>query len=478
MADPTLADGDPTVNVEIEQALLGCLLVNNKTYFEIAETVRPEDFSEAAHARIFDVIARTIEAGKPASPVSLNHIFADEDTLADVEGSKYLARLAGAAVNTWSAVHYADTVRRLALRRAVIKTAGELADNIEQLPFDAPASEPIEVAERQLSRLADRGAEKDLANYHEAANRALDQFEKAMNGEDAALTTGLPSLDRALSGGMHNSDLIILAGRSGMGKTGLAVNIAEATAKAHAVNPDDPRGAPVGIFSLEMTDDQLAARSIARESKVNVTQLRQGRMSKEQWSTVVQAAHTVGRLPIVVDDRAGLTIRQICTRARLMKRTHDVGLIILDHLGQIRLPGRVNRVHELEYAIQELKRLAKELDIPVLVLSQLSRQVEQRDDKRPVLSDLRDSGAVEQEADQVGFVYRDEYYLEGKEPDPRDGNKHLEWQSRMDDVRDKADIFLRKNRHGATASLKFRFDRRHMDWRELGDEPGQVEALL
>ena len=455
-------------NLEAEQALLGAMLVNNEAANLVTAFLLPEHFFLPVHGRIYDAVLRMIERGQIANPVTLKHYFERDEGLEDAGGGQYLARLAGSAVTVINAEHYGRTIHDLALRRALVGVGEEVVNDAYDSPPDQPASEQIETAEHKLYRLAEDGR-IDPGGQHFAAplTQAVHMIELAYK-RDSHLTgapTGLNDLDRLL-GGLHPSDLLILAGRPGMGKTALATNIAFNAASRYrpgggADGTQAIDGAKVAFFSLEMSAEQLATRILAEQTGISSDRLRRGEVRDIDFDRIVQASREMEGLPLFIDDSPALTIAGLRARARRLKRRHGISLIVVDYLQLMRPTTSVrlnNRVQEVTEITQGLKALAKDLNLPVLALSQLSRAVEQRDDKRPQLADLRESGSIEQDADVVMFIYRAQYYLARKEPDVEDAASHADWKEKMDKVHNKAEIIVAKQRHGPTDNIYLYFD--------------------
>ncbi len=456
-------------NLEAEQALLGALLLNNEAFNRVADFLKAEHFYLPVHGRLYATIGKLIDRGQIANPVTLKHMFEGDEALSEAGGAQYLARLAGSAVTIINAQHYGRTIHDLALRRALIGIGEEMVLNAYEATLDADANNQIESVEQKLFHLAEEGlAESGFKTFTESAASAISHIEAAYKHDHrlVGVTSGLADLDELL-GGLHASDLLILAGRPGMGKTALATTIAFNAAKAYRGEKDEMGrmrrvdGAVVGFFSLEMSAEQLATRVLAQEARIPSIHLRRGKISGDDFHRVVRASQEIERLPLFIDDTPQLTIPGLRARARRLKRQHDLSLIIVDYLQLMRPTDSArmnNRVQEISEVTQGLKALAKELNIPVIALSQLSRAVESRDDKRPQLADLRESGSIEQDADVVMFVYRESYYLQRQEPDPADSAKHAEWRERMDRIHRRADLIVAKQRHGPTDSVELDFD--------------------
>jgi replicative DNA helicase len=466
------ASGDYRVqphNLEVEQALLGAILVNNEAYSRISSFLLPEHFFEPLHSRIFEAARRLIERGQIATPITLKTYLETEVALAEVGGVQYLARLAGAAATIIHAEDYGRTIHDLALRRNLIRIGDEMIGKASQPSIEQPALEQIEEVEGQLFNLAETGQhEGGFQAFQTSVTEAVRNIEAAYkaDGKLTGVATGMRALDDKL-GGLHRSDLLILAGRPSMGKTALATNIAyNAARKFHALREsgEDPQGgdgAVVGFFSLEMSADQLATRLLAEAANIPSEKLRRGLLSRDEFQKLVLAAQELEEIPFFIDDTPALSIAALRTRARRLKRQHGLSLVIVDYLQLVRPSGRNrsdNRVQEVSEITQGLKALAKELDVPVLALSQLSRAVEQREDKRPQLADLRESGSIEQDADVVMFVYRAEYYHERKEP-TLDTPEHEKWQEEGEKMRGRAELIIGKQRHGPTGTAHLHFSK-------------------
>ncbi len=455
-------------NIEAEQQLLGAILTNNDTYDRIAALVRAEHFFDPVHARIFERCAARIQKNALASPVTLKPFFEDDPGLKELGGPAYLVRLAGAAISAYAARDYAQMIYDLAVRRELIALGRDIAARASKVEVDSEPSEQITEAEQRLYKLGEQGvAERGFQSFLKAAVEAVNVANAAYQrgGGLSGISTGLVDLDRKL-GGLHPSDLLILAGRPSMGKTSLATNIAFNVAKAYRRGrlPDGSEGAveggAVGFFSLEMSAEQLAARVLSEASEVPSEQIRRGDMTEAEFRRFVDAAKALESCPLYIDDTPALPISQVAARARRLKRTHGLDLLVVDYLQLLRGSAKDNRVQEVSEITQGLKAIAKELNIPVIALSQLSRQVENRDDKRPQLSDLRESGSIEQDADVVMFVYREEYYKEREKPGDHELEKMAAWQQVMEQVHGKAEVIIGKQRHGPIGSVELSFEGR------------------
>src|SRR3954469_6125797 len=425
----------PPANTEAEQALLGAMLINNAAYHRVAEFLLQEHFGNAVHGRIYAAIGKLIERGLIADPVTLKNLFDQDGALADIGGAQYLAHLVNAAVTIINAEHYGRTIHDLYLRRELITVGQDIVNEAFQHDLDDAATEQIERAESKLFELASSGqAEGGPQEFRVALTSAITMAQAAFkrDGKIVGVATGFTDLDKKL-GGLHPSDLIILAGRPSMGKTALATNIAfHAAKKYQPARGADGRidltkqaedGAVVAFFSLEMSAEQLATRILAEESGTSSDKIRRGEIRREDFDKFVMASQRLSSVPLFIDDTPALSVAALRTRARRLMRQHGLGLIVVDHIQLLRPSSQnramENRVQEISDITRGLKAIAKELEVPVLALSQLSRAVEQREDKRPQLADLRESGSIEQDADVVMFVYREQYYHERAEPKQR-----------------------------------------------------------
>jgi replicative DNA helicase len=453
-------------NVEAEQALLGAILVNNDAFDRVSDFLKPEHFSEELHRRIYDVASQLIRAGKIATPITLKTFLGEHD-LGGLTIPQYLARLAAEATSIINAEDYGRTIYDLAIRRDLILIGEDVVNAAYDAPVGASPREQIEEAERKLYSIAESGRyDGGFQRFSDALTLAVDMAAKAWerDGKLSGIATGLTDLDRQM-GGLQASDLLIIAGRPGMGKTALATNIAFNIAKAYEfrAKPDGTHetlnGGIVGFFSLEMSSEQLATRVIAEQSGVASYKIRRGDISEQEFHRIAEAARDMQSIPFYIDQTGGISIAQLTARARRLKRQRGLDVLVIDYL-QL-LSGSKSRsdsrVQELTEITTGLKALAKELNVPVVALSQLSRQVESRDDKRPQLSDLRESGSIEQDADVVMFVFREEYYLKNKQP--REGTEEfLTWQSDMERVHGRAEVIIGKQRHGPTGTIELAFE--------------------
>ncbi len=455
-------------NIEAEQALLGALLANNKTFEKISEFLRPEHFADPVHAKIFDVISKLITRGHVADVITLKNYFEQDGSLNEVGGHKYLIKLADSATPLTNAEYYARFIYDKYLRRELISTGFDIVNNAIKEDLDSDASEQIETAEKRLFDLANQGeTSTGFIDFSQALTDSIKRIEAAYQkeGKISGLPTGLDALD-AKTGGLNDSDLIIIAGRPAMGKTALATNIAYNVAEfiAHDKNtPAKNRG--VAFFSLEMSADQLASRILSTVTQTNNHKMRTGELDNAEFTRIAAAVRELENIPLYIDDTPGLNINNIRTRARRLKRNKGLGLIVIDYIQLINGTGSKktegNRVQELSEISRGLKILAKELQVPVIALSQLNRGVESRDDKRPIMSDLRESGSIEQDADIVMFVFRENYYIQNEEPKLKSGEtpEHLqkrldEWEARKRETQNLAEIIIGKQRHGPTGTIQ------------------------
>jgi len=458
----------PPHNLEIEQALLGAMLVNNEAAEQVREFLEPEHFFEPVHGRIFEAILRLIDRDHTADPVKLRPFFDNDEALKEVGGGAYLARLAAAAATIINAPDYARTVRDLAMRRALISVGNEMVNTAYDADLAHAGEQQLEEAESKLFDLAQTGSPTGGATpFRSALHDALESAEAAYKDPDkiSGVTTGLQSLNAQI-GGLHKTDLIVLAGRPAMGKTALATNIAFSAAKRWRDDREAgeelnrSRGAPVAFFSLEMAADQLAARIVSERAGIKSEEMRRGRLTDTQFEELTRAVAEIEDLPLFIDDTPALSIAALYTRARRLKRLHNIGLVVVDYLQLVHGSSRPeSRVQEISEITRGLKALAKKLEVPVLALSQLSRLVEQRDNKRPQLADLRESGTIEQDADIVMFVYREEYYREQQKPDEGDEKKFSDWVEAMERVRGTAEVIVGKQRHGPTGTVRLHFSK-------------------
>ena len=481
---PSELDAVPN-NIDAEQALLGTLLINNDVFDTISSIVQVEHFFDPVHARIFEVISQKIQKNSLASPITIKPFFEGDEALTELGGSAYLVRLASSAISTFAAKEFAILIRDMSLRRSLVNVANDISQRAITISIDQTAEEQIVEAEQALYSLSNFGTEDSgFKPFVSATIEAIKIADKAYQREGSlsGLSTGLLDLDKKL-GGLNASDLIIIAGRPSMGKTALATNIAFNIAKINMKDRDSPDldtkgvGPVVGFFSLEMSSSQLASRILSEASKVPSDQIRRGEMTEDEFRRFVEAAQQLENCSLFIDDTAALPISTLTARARRLKRTHGLDVLIVDYLQLVRpASSKDNRVNEISEITQGLKAIAKELNIPVIALSQLSRQVESREDKRPQLSDLRESGSIEQDADIVMFVFRAEYYKEREKPGEHDMEATLKWQDEMSQIHGKAELIIGKQRHGPIGSVDLSFESQFTRFGNLV-KPYQKESI-
>ncbi|MDP9196713.1 MAG: replicative DNA helicase [Pseudomonadota bacterium] len=466
-------------NTEAEQGLLGAILVNNKAYEKVSEFLQPEHFFDPAHARIYDAVRKLVERGQVADPVTLKAFFERDGDLTSVGGAAYLAELAASMVTIINAEHYGRLIHEMSLRRQLIDVSTDVINKAYAPEVEETAHDLIEQAEKHLFDMATTGEVKGgFVPFRTSLEAAIRTAEKAFRRDTpiTGVTMGLRDLDRKL-GGLQPSDLIILAGRPSMGKTALATNMAFNAARSF-MQTGGREGATVGFFSLEMSSEQLANRILGSESSVPSDKIRRGEIRDSDFPRFVEASQRLSQVPFFVDDTPGLSIAALRTRARRLKRTSGLGMLVVDYLQLLRGSGTgssENRVQEVSEITRGLKGIAKELDVPVLALSQLSRAVEQREDKRPQLADLRESGSIEQDADVVMFIFRQQYYLEREEPtkrvdesDEKFNTRHDRWKQLCEEVHNTSEVVIAKQRHGPIGSVRLFFDGAFTRFADLG----------
>jgi len=454
-------------SIEAEQALLGAILINNEAFYRVQDFLEPRHFFEPIHGQIFELIGRFIRVNKTVNTVTLRTFLPGDLNIEGLSLDQYLARLAAEATTIINAEDYGRLIYNLSVRRALIDIGGDIVNLAYDAPVEATPASHIEDAERKLYEVAETGRyDSGFQNFERALTKAVDLTAAAFqrDGKLSGLATGLKDLDSKL-GGLQASDLIILAGRPGMGKTALATNIAYNVAKAWDGmqradgHMETVNGGIVGFFTLEMSAEQLATRIIAEQTGIPSSRMRRGDIDELDFDKIRQKMIEIQRLPLFIDETGGLSIAQLAARARRLKRQRGLDLLVVDYLQLMQGSTRraqEGRVQEVTEITTNLKALAKGLNVPIVALSQLSRQVENRDDKRPQLSDLRESGSIEQDADVVMFVFREEYYLTNKEPRPGTP-EHEKWQHEMEAVHGKAEVIIGKQRHGPTGTVNLQF---------------------
>jgi len=460
----------PPHNIEAEQALLGAILVNNEAFYRVSDFLEPKHFFEPIHQRIYELAGGLVRANKLATPVTLKTFLPSDLDVAGLSLNQYLARLAAEATTIINAEDFGRTVYDLSIRRHLILIGEDMVNLAYDAPVDSTPLTHIEDAERKLYEVAETGRyDSGFQRFAQALTTAVDMAARAYqrDGSLSGIATGLTDLD-AKMGGLQQSDLIILAGRPGMGKTALATNIAYSVAKAYEqgdVRPDGQRetvnGGIVGFFSLEMSAEQLATRIISEQTGIPSNKIRRGAIDEADFEKIKDVSIELQSLPFYVDETGGLSVGQLCARARRLKRQRGLDLLVIDYLQLLQGSTRrssENRVQEITEITTKLKALAKELNIPILALSQLSRQVEAREDKRPQLADLRESGSIEQDADVVLFVFREEYYHQMRKPTEANREKFSEWLAEGERVEGMAEVIIGKQRHGPTGTVELQFE--------------------
>lgn len=459
---PSLSDGESTpYNLEAEQSLLGAMLLNNGSLEYVGDFLRPHHFADAVHGQIFEAIVRLIDRGQVADPITLKDYFDKNEALQPVGGARYLVDLVQSVVSVISVGDYGRLIYDLFLRRQLMGIGEEMVLSARTHELDLNAAQQIEDAEKKLFDLATTGnVSGGFKKLTEALTESINMAQIAKNQDShiVGVTTGFIDLDKLL-GGLHPSDLLIIAGRPSMGKTILATNIAFNAAVA--AKEENENGASVAFFSLEMSAEQLATRILGTESGISSDRMRRGEISMDDFPKIVEVSRHLQSIPLYIDDTPALTVSALRTRARRLKRQEGLGLIVIDYLQLIEGGGSNrradNRVQELSDITRSLKALAKELNVPIVALSQLSRAVEQREDKRPQLADLRESGSIEQDADVVMFIFREEYYEVRKQPPPGT-DEHTKWQARMSQIANQAEVIVAKQRHGPVNTVRLYFE--------------------
>ena len=454
-------------NLEAEQALIGSVLVNNDIIDEISTIIKPSIFYDPAHVKIYEVIESLNNKGMIANPITLKNFFEKDNMLSEVGGTEYLVKLTRFSGSSKQAVDYAKIIHEMYLRRELVMISDKLSsDTLNANSKEENAESIIENTEKSLFDLAERGTfSQSFIKFNNALDQTIEMATVAMQNDQGlvGVPTGLTDLDEKL-GGLHKSDLIILAGRPSMGKTALATNIAYNAAQNILERQEK---SSVAFFSLEMSSEQLSTRILSEQAKIKSDDIRRGKVSEEEINRYIETSRNIYNLPLFIDETPAITIATLSNRARRIKRLHGLNLVVVDYIQLMRSSSNKNdgRVQEISEITQGLKALAKELSVPVLALSQLSRAVEQRDDKQPQLADLRESGSIEQDADVVMFVYREGYYLQRKEP--REATvEHAEWQAKMNEVAHLAQIIIGKQRHGPIGNVTLEFEERFTKFKD------------
>ena len=473
-------------NIEVEQALLGAILVNNDAYYRVSDFLKPEHFFEAIHAEIFKIAGDMIRAAKTANPVTIKTFLPADDKIGDMTIGQYLARLAAEATTIINAADYGQSIFDLHTRRKLIGIGEDMVNTAFDAPVENSPSAQIEDAERRLFDLAEKGgSDAGFNTFGDAMNIALDMAAAAFqrDGGLSGIATEIDALDNRM-GGLQPSDLIILAGRPGMGKTSLATNIAYNIASQYVEEvaadgtPSAMKGGVVGFFSLEMSSEQLATRIVSEQAEVSSSKIRRGEITEADFEKLTICVNEMSKTPLFIDETGGISIAQLAARARRLKRQKGLDVLVVDYIQLMQGSGKssANRVQEVTEITTGLKALAKELNIPIIALSQLSRQVEGRDDKRPQLSDLRESGSIEQDADVVLFVYREEYYLQNGEPE--EGTEAwVKWDEKLRNAKGRAEVIIAKQRHGPTGTAKLGFQAEFTRFSDIAEDDYLPERM-
>jgi len=491
--EPVNDDSDPLYreapgNIEAEQALLGAVLVNNDAFYRVSDFLKPEHFYEPLHRQIFEVAGQQIRMGKTSNPVTIKTFLPADEKLGEITVAQYLARLASEAVTIINAEDYGRAIYDLAIRRALIGIGEDMVNIAFDAPVEMPPREQIEDAERRLFELAETGRyDGGFQPFTDALRTAIDMANEAYQreGKLSGIATGLKSMDEKM-GGLQRSDLIVLAGRPGMGKTSLATNIAANIAAAYRGEQQSDGsmkaadGGVVGFYSLEMSAEQLATRILSEVAEVSSSKIRRGEINESDFEQLVTTSNQIQKMPLYIDQTGGISIAQLAARARRLKRQKGLDVMIIDYIQLMTgsAKSNSNRVQEITEITTGLKALGKELNVPIIALSQLSRQVESRDDKRPQLSDLRESGSIEQDADVVLFVFREEYYVQNMEPrrSPDEfkndikNEEYIAWEEKMNKVRGTADVIVAKQRHGPTGTARLGFQAIYTRFSDLAED--------
>ena len=443
-------------NIEAEQAVIGSILVTNEIFDEISVIISNINFYDPMHQKIYEAIETLVYKGMLANPITLKNYFENEKD--DLNVPEYLVKITKFSTSARQAIEYSKIIYDMFVRRELIKISEQTIDNAKLNDIDINGQTIIENSERLLFDLAEKGSfNSSLIKFDEAMKQTIDMASAAYKNEEGivGVPTGLRDLDDRL-GGLHQSDLIIIAGRPSMGKTSLATNIAFNAAQKLQ---DSGKKSTIAFFSLEMSSEQLSTRILAEQARIRSNDIRRGKISDEQFDKFLETSKNISELPLYIDETPAISIAAMSNRSRRIKRLFGLDMIIVDYIQLMRGTSfnKDGRVQEISQITQGLKAIAKELSIPVVALSQLSRQVEQRDDHKPQLSDLRESGSIEQDADVVMFVYREGYYLQRKEP--REATvEHAEWQAKMNEVAHLAEIIIGKQRHGPTGKVSLEFE--------------------
>ena len=442
-------------NIEAEQSVIGSILLTNEIFDEINILIKSKNFYDPMHQKVFAAIEKLIYSGMLANPITLKNHFENEKDELNIPD--YLVKITKFSTSSRQAIEYSKLIYDLYVKRELIKISENVIDTVKLNDLDNDGQSIIENFEKSLFDLAEKGSfNSSIVKFDDAVKMSLETATNAYKNEEGlvGVPTGLTDIDDRL-GGLHKSDLIIIAGRPSMGKTALATNIAFNAAKKMQ---DDNKKSSIAFFSLEMSSEQLSTRILAEQSRIKSNDIRRGRMSEEEFDKYIETSKNIKELPLYIDETPAISIAALSNRARRIKRLYGLDMVVVDYIQLMRASNfKEGRVQEISEITQGLKALAKELSVPVVALSQLSRAVEQRDDKKPQLADLRESGSIEQDADVVMFVYREAYYLERKEPRPATV-EHAEWQAKMNEVSNLAEIIISKQRHGPTGNIMLEFE--------------------
>ncbi len=447
-------------NIDAEQALIGSVLVNNDIIDEVASIINFNEFYDPVHSKIYSSIEKLHNKGMIANPITLKTSFEKDDNLSEVGGTEYLVKLTRLSSSVKQSIDYAKIIHEKFVKRELFKISEYLSEDAIDEKLEKSGEDIIQDTEKMLFDLAERGTfNQSFLKFDQALDQTIEMATNAMKSDTGivGIPTGLNDLDERL-GGLHKSDLVIIAGRPSMGKTALATNIAYYAAKK-VLDDGDAKKTSIAFFSLEMSSEQLATRIISEQSRIKSNDIRRGKVTEEEFNRLIETSRNIHQLPLIIDETPAVTIATLSNRARRIKRKFGLNLIVVDYIqlmssGSRKYDGRVQEISEIT---QGLKALAKELNVPVLALSQLSRAVEQRDDKKPQLADLRESGSIEQDADVVIFVFREEYYVANKEP-KMGTTEHMEWQSKMSEINGQANLIIGKQRHGPTGTINVEFE--------------------
>ena len=455
-------------NIEAEQAVIASILVSNDIYDEVSSILDSQKFFDPIHVKLYETIETLISKGLLANPITLKNYFENNEGLKELGGQEYLIKITKFSTSIKQAIDYANIVQEMHVRRELIKISQSVLDEVSTNSDVGTSGETIiQNTEKSLFDLAERGHfNQSFMKFDSALKQTIDMAKSAYQSEEGlvGVPTGLTDLDSRL-GGLHKQDLVIIAGRPSMGKTALATNIA-----FHAAKNIEKKGSKstVAFFSLEMSSEQLSTRILSEQSRIRSNDIRRGKVSEKEFEQFIETSKNISELPLYIDETPAITIAAISNRSRRIKRLFGLELIVVDYIQLMKSSGKkeYNRVQEISEITQGLKALAKELNVPVLALSQLSRAVEHRDDKKPQLADLRESGSIEQDADIVMFVFRESYYLQNKEPTVG-SIEHAEWQTKMNEISHLADIMISKQRHGPTGNVKVEFEAMYTKFKDL-----------